>query len=292
MSVISLEAVTVVHPKRTEPALRDVSLSVDRGEVLGIVGESGSGKSTLLKAWLGLLPVRAGRVRWDDADVAALSRPELTRRRRGVQPVFQDASIALDPLETIEQCLAEPFEVHGVAFSRGRLEGLLASVQLSIDVLGRRPDELSAGQRQRVGIARALALEPGCLLLDEPVSALDVSIQGQIVELLASLRRDRALTLVLVSHDLHVIRSLATRVAVLFAGRVVELGPVTEVLAAPKHPYTRALLGAQASVLDRPIATEPGCAYRSRCAHAVPACSEKTPSLPAEPHAAACFVMK
>jgi ABC-type glutathione transport system ATPase component len=205
--------------------------------------------------------------------------------------VFQDASMALDPLQSIERCLAEPFEVHRVPFTRGTLEGLLATVQLAAEILGRRPDELSAGQRQRVGLARALALNPTCLVLDEPVSALDVSIQGQIVELLASIRRERTLTLILVSHDLHVIRALATRVAVLFAGRVIEVGPAAAVLASPRHPYSRSLMAGRELSLERSIASEPGCAYRLRCPHRIDACAD-TPSLSPAPHASACFVMK
>lgn len=291
MSLLSVERLTVVHPRRSEPALREVTLSVEAGDVLGIIGESGSGKSTLLKAWLGLIPLRSGLVRWGADELTSLRGPELARRRRDVQPVFQDTSLALDPLQSIERCLAEPFEVHRVPFTRSTLEALLTAVQLSDELLGRRPEELSAGQRQRVGIARALALDPKCLVLDEPVSALDVSIQGQIVELLASLRRARALTLVMVSHDLHVIRALATKIAVLFAGRVIEVGPAAEVLASPKHPYSRALIEGRELSLDRSIAAEPGCAYRGRCPHRVDACAD-TPSLSSASHAAACFVMK
>ncbi len=289
-ALVSLETVTVRHPGAPGPSLRRVSLAVEAGEVLGLIGESGSGKTTLLKACLGLVPLETGAIRWSGDPLERLSTDEVRRRRRGLQPVFQDA--ALDPLFTVEQALAEPLRIHRLPADRVVLERLLSQVQLTAEVLSRRPAELSAGQRQRVAIARALALEPSVLLLDEPVSALDVSIQGQVLELLSGLRRERGLTLVLVSHDLHVVRALATRVAVLFSGRIVEQGPAASVFASPKHPYSKELLGRSPSGrFDASIAPEPGCAFRARCPLATDAC-RVTPTLSSEAHAAACFMLK
>lgn len=291
-SLISVSHLTVQHRGASRPAVRDVSLSVARGQVLGVVGESGSGKSTLLRAWLGLVPPTAGVVRWGPDGLPSLSERALRERRRFIQPVFQDPSAALDPRLSIAQSLAEPFEIHGRPVKEGVLEQLLADVQLSAEVLPQRPRTLSAGQRQRVAIARALALEPEVLLLDEPVSALDVSVQAQVLELLRQLRDRRGLTMVLVSHDLDVVRALSTDVAVLFAGRVIEQGTVAAVTTTPLHPYTRALLGTDVKpAIDRPIADEPGCAFRARCPFAVKAC-EATPRLTDAAHAAACIMVK
>ncbi len=290
--LISVSRLTVQHRGASRPAVRDVSLSVARGQVLGVVGESGSGKSTLLRAWLGLIPPTAGVVRWGADELPSLSERALRERRRLIQPVFQHPSAALDPRFTIAQSLAEPFEIHRRPVKDGGLEQLLADVQLSVEVLPQLPRTLSAGQRQRVAIARALALDPEVLLLDEPVSALDVSVQAQVLELLRQLRDRRGLTMVLISHDLDVVRALATDVAVLFAGRVIEHGSVSAVTATPLHPYTRALLGTDVKpAIDRPIADEPGCAFRARCPFAQKAC-EATPPLPDAAHAAACVMVK
>ncbi|MBL8938890.1 MAG: ABC transporter ATP-binding protein [Archangium sp.] len=289
MSLLSLSHVSVRYPGGRHDVVKDVSLSVDAGQVLGVVGESGSGKSTLLKAWLGLVPVSAGVVAWSGAELAKLSWSELASRRSAVQPVFQDPSAALNPRLTIRASLSEPFEVHRRPVSAAELVRLLSDVQLGADVLDRRPHELSAGMKQRIALARALALNPSTLLLDEPVSALDVSVQAQVLELLTTLRTKRQLTLVLVSHDLGVIRALATHVAVLFAGRVVEQGTLDEVFRSPLHPYTRSLVSdAVKPAVDRPIAAEPGCSFRARCPLATDACLV-TPTLEARAHLVACF---
>ena len=291
-SLLSVDRLTVQHRGATRPAVREVSLSVEPGQVLGIVGESGSGKTTLLRAWLGLIAPTSGSVKWGADELSSLRASALAQRRAMIQPVFQDPSAALDPRLTIAASLSEPFEIHGRPVSPSVLERLLADVQLSTEVLGQAPRTLSAGQRQRVAIARALALEPKVLLLDEPVSALDVSVQAQILELLRQLRDRRGLTMVLVSHDLDVVRALASDVVVLFAGRVVERGSVSAVTTTPLHPYTRALLGTDLRpAIDRPIAEEPGCAFRARCPFATPACS-LTPPLPEAAHAAACVMVK
>ncbi len=291
-SLISVSRLTVQHRGASRPAVRDVSLSVARGQVLGVVGESGSGKSTLLRAWLGLIAPTSGSVKWGADELSSLSPRDLAARRSMIQPVFQDPSAALDPRLTVAASLAEPFEIHRRPLRDGALEQLLGDVQLSAEVLPQLPRTLSAGQRQRVAIARALALAPEVLLLDEPVSALDVSVQAQVLELLRQLRERRALTMVLVSHDLDVVRALSTEVAVVFAGRVIERGPLSAVTTTPLHPYTRALLGTDVSpAVDRPIAPEPGCAFRARCPFATNSC-EATPSLPDVAHAAACVMVK
>jgi oligopeptide/dipeptide ABC transporter ATP-binding protein len=292
VTVLSVEHLSVRYPAQPEDVVRDVSLSVATGEVLGLVGESGSGKSTLLRAWLGLLAPRGGVVRWNGRALGALDSAELRALRRQVQPVFQDPQTALDPRLTVRQALAEPFRIHREPFTDEILGALLGEVQVPSDVLGRLPSALSAGQRQRVALARALALSPAALMLDEPVSALDVSVQAQVLALLAGLRVSRQLTLVLVSHDLAVVGTLATQVAVLFAGRVVEVGPAAAVLKAPRHPYTRQLVTAAIEpTIERPIAPEPGCAFRLRCPHAQASCGQ-TPALSGAPHASACPVVK
>jgi peptide/nickel transport system ATP-binding protein len=293
VSLVSVERLRVRYPRSSDDAVRDVSLEVGEGEVLGLVGESGSGKSTLLKAWLGLLRPSAGVVRWGADEVSALPAPALRARRRLVQPVFQDPHAALDPRLTIRASLSEPFRIHRLPAHDGTLRRLLDEVQLSGELLDRLPSALSAGQRQRVALARALALSPKVLLLDEPVSALDVSVQAQVLALLAALRDARGLSMVLVSHDLSVVRTLASRVAVLFAGRVVEVGPTAAVLESPRHPCTRRLVSATIERgVERPIAPEPGCAFRKRCPLAQPSCSEVTPPLPGGAHAWACPVVK
>ncbi len=292
MSLLSLQHVHVRYPGGARDVVKDVSLSVEAGQVLGIVGESGSGKSTLLKAWLGLVPVSAGVVTWSGADLSKLSSSELATRRSAVQPVFQDPGAALNPRLTIRASLAEPFEIHRRPVSEAEFVRLLSDVQLGADVLDRRPHELSTGMKQRISLARALALNPSTLLLDEPVSALDVSVQAQVLELLASLRTKRHLTLVLVSHDLGVIRALSTHVAVLFAGRVVEQGTLDEVFRSPLHPYTQSLVSDSVKLrVDQPIAPEPGCSFRARCPLATGACST-TPTLELRAHPVACLQVK
>lgn len=292
MSLLALQHVSVRYPGAGHDVVKDVSLSVEAGQVLGIVGESGSGKSTLLKAWLGLVPVSGGVVTWSGADLSKLSSRELIGRRSAVQPVFQEPGAALNPRLTIRASLSEPFEIHRRPVSDAGLVQLLSDVQLGPDVLDRRPHELSAGMKQRIALARALALSPSALLLDEPVSALDVSVQAQVLELLTTLRTRRQLTLVLVSHDLGVIRALSTHVAVLFAGRVVEQGTLDEVFRSPLHPYTQSLVSdAVKPPVDRPIAPEPGCSFRERCPSATEAC-RVTPALEARPHLVACVQVK
>jgi len=248
-------------------AVDSVSLEIEAGETLGLVGESGSGKSTLGRLMLRLVEPTSGSVRFDGKDVLVARGRELRRLRRDMQIVFQDPFASLDPRMTVEQAVAEPLVIHGSALERDANEGatpsrqpagrrryegrhrervveLLRAVGMEESALARYPHEFSGGQRQRIAIARALALKPRFLVADEPVSSLDVSVGAQIVNLLARLQREFGLTLLFISHSLPVVRYLATRIAVMHAGRIVEAGPTERLTSAPEHPYTRSLLEA------------------------------------------------
>jgi len=288
--------------RRIVRALDGVSFSLERGETLGLVGESGSGKSTLARTVVGLEPPTAGSVRLDGLELANLTRRGWLPHRRRLQMVFQDPYASLDPRQRVLSILAEPLAIHRTVARRERRTralALLEAVGLSPRVAELRPHELSGGQRQRVALARALALEPEIVILDEPVSALDVSVQAQIVNLLADLQRRFQLAYVFVAHDLALVRHLCDRVAVLYLGRIVESAGRRELFGDPRHPYTRALLDA-APLLDpelearrerRPLAGEPpsplqppeGCAFHPRCGEraAVPGerCRTERPEL-------------
>ena len=228
-------------------AVDDVSLTIDPGETLGLVGESGSGKSTLGRLLLRLLEPTAGSVRFDGRDVLAASGGELRRLRRDLQIIFQDPFASLDPRMTVEAIVGEPLAIHEKGNGRARraqVVELLRAVGLDESILGRYPHEFSGGQRQRIGIARALALRPRFIVADEPVSALDVSVGAQIVNLLARLQREFGLTYLFISHSMPVVRYLATRIAVMHGSKIVEAGPAEEITARPQHPYTRSLLAA------------------------------------------------
>ncbi|MBT9290934.1 ABC transporter ATP-binding protein [Prosthecodimorpha staleyi] len=252
-------------PKR---ALDGVGFSLGRGEILAVVGESGSGKSTLGRAVARLIDVDAGSITFDGQDLVRLSGGALRRKRAGIQMIFQDPYASLDPRFTIGRTIAEPMLIHGHANraeAPGRAEALLERVRLERGMAGRYPHEFSGGQRQRVAIARALAAEPQVIIADEPTSALDVSVQAQILDLLADLRARDGLSFLFISHDLAVVRRIADRVAVMRAGRILEIGPTEAVLQAPAHVYTRALLSA-APVPDplqreRPRLRLPGAGY-------------------------------
>ena len=289
-------------------ALEAVSLELHAGEALGVVGESGSGKSTLVRAALELIRPSAGRVIWMGRPLATLSARELKRLRRDLQMVFQDPLASLDPRMTLRRIVAEPLEVHerGLdAASRGRrVEEMLARVGLGAEMLDRYPHELSGGQCQRVGIARAMILRPRLLVCDEPVSALDVSVQAQILDLLASLKAEHHMSILLVSHNLAVVRRLCERVLVLYRGRMMELAESRKLFSHPLHPYTRELLDA-VPVLDPDVqpgrlaaarlveAPEPnergtgaifaGCLYRARCPYAIAECAARVPAWEAAP---------
>jgi oligopeptide/dipeptide ABC transporter ATP-binding protein len=285
-------------------AVDGVSLAVPQGSVLAIVGESGCGKSTLGRLALRLIEPDAGSILFQGEDLRALSPAALRARRRDMQLIFQDPFASLDPRMTVEQAVAEPLRLHGIvprAEERDRVAALLARVGLRPELARRWPHEFSGGQRQRIAIARALASGPKLIVGDEPVSALDVSVQAQVINLLQDLIRELGLTFVLISHDLGVVRHIADRVAVMYLGRIVEEGPAGAVFGAPRHPYTRALLAAvqgqgpargAAPVLDgdvpSPIDPPSGCRFRTRCPHAEPRCAEQVPALHGVVHLAAC----
>jgi ABC-type glutathione transport system ATPase component len=234
-------------------AVDDVSLTISAGETLGLVGESGSGKSTLGRLILRLIEPTSGSVRIEGRDLLTLSHAELRRMRRDMQIIFQDPFGSLDPRMTVEQVVEEPFVIHeklSVAERRTRCAELMRAVGLDESALKRYPHEFSGGQRQRVGIARALALRPKFIVADEPVSALDVSVGAQIVNLLAQLQRDFGLTYLFISHSMPVVRYLATRIVVMHRGKVVEMGTTEQITEAPAHPYTRTLLAATPEIRD------------------------------------------
>lgn len=245
--LLQAESVTLRYPGLERPALDAVDLTVRRGIPLGIVGESGSGKSSLIRCLLGLESLEQGRVSYRGRDVAGMRDRERRTFRTKVQMVFQDPFNSLNPRMTVGQTLTEVLLVHGKSTRRDAtraVAGVLEQVGLHAALAGRYPHELSGGQRQRVGIARAISLDPEVLLADEPVSALDVSVQAQILELLGRLGREKGITLVLIAHDLAVVAHACRELVVLEQGRVVEQGACRTVLAAPAHPYTRSLLAA------------------------------------------------
>jgi len=276
-------------PRRVVRAVNGVDLELRRGETLGLVGESGCGKSTLGRAILRLVPTTRGRVLFEDKDVLGLDREALLAFRRRAQMVFQDPHASLNPKLTVAQTLAEALRVHAVcppAAIEDRIASLMATVGLSPEHATRRPAALSGGQCQRVGVARALAVGPELIIADESVSALDVSIQAQVLNLFMRLQAEMRLTMLFISHDLGVIRHLCHRVAVMYLGRIVETGPTEEVFHAPRHPYTQALIEAipkmsadavtPAAILagepPSPMAMPEGCAFHPRCPHAMPVC--------------------
>jgi oligopeptide transport system ATP-binding protein len=290
-------------------AVEDVTLYVRRGETLGLVGESGSGKSTLGRTLLRLVEPTLGRVFFDGVEVTRLPDAELRALRRRMQIVFQDPLSALDPRMTVLESVSEGLEIHRLAKGRAELEArvgaALDEVGLPRTTAGRFPHELSGGQRQRVGIARALAVEPDFLVCDEPVSALDVSVQAQVLNVLADLQEKRGLAMLFISHDLRVVAHMAQRTAVMYLGRVVEVGPTRDVVDRRLHPYTRALFaaspGARGPSLpvlqgEPPSALEPprGCAFHPRCARAEKGtCDTDVPPLvdlvAGSHHRVACF---
>ena len=274
-------------------AVESVSFSIGSNEVLGLAGESGSGKSTIGRLLLRLIEPTAGSVVFDGAAVEAMSPIELRAFRRRAQIIFQDPFASLDPLMTVGQSIAEPLMIQSLARGSAledRVAELLDAVSLPRDFATRPPDALSGGQRQRVVIARALSVDPAFIVADEPVSALDVSIQAQVLSLLETLKARSSLSMLFISHDIAVLEYVSDRIAVLYLGRLMEIGPAADVIASPRHPYTEALVSAvpggagRARILmkgDAPNAAAPpsGCVFRTRCRSAIAECTVVVPSL-------------
>jgi oligopeptide transport system ATP-binding protein len=284
--------------RRVVKAVDGVSLDIFRGETLGLVGESGCGKTTLGRAVLRLVEPTSGKVLFRDVDVARLSGAELRRTRQHMQMIFQDPYAALDPRMTVGQIIAEPIETFRLAAGadkRARILELMKTVGLSGRFINRYPHEFSGGQQQRIGIARALSADPDFIVADEPISALDVSIQAQILNLIEKLQRERNLTYLFISHDLRAVRHASHRAAVMYLGKVVELADAKELYARPLMPYTKALISAvpvpdpaveatrRRIVLQgdvpSPINPPPGCRFHTRCPYAVPTCKKIEPAL-------------
>jgi ABC-type glutathione transport system ATPase component len=258
MALVEVSSVSKSYPRRSglrtvlQTVVEDVSLSIEAGETLGLVGESGSGKTTLARMILGLTSATSGTILVDGVDVARAPAGEMRRLRRQMQPVFQDPYAALNPRMNVFEIVTEPFVIHrrereigaGRSALRAKAAGLLREVGLDDSALLRHPHEFSGGQRQRINIARALALRPRLLILDEPVSALDVSVGAQIVNLLRRLQREQGLTYLFISHSMPLVRYLSTRIAVMERGRLVEMGEAEDLCAHPREAYTRQLLAA------------------------------------------------
>ena len=279
---------------RMMQVLRDVSLSVAPGEVLGLVGESGSGKSTIGKAVLRLIDAQSGAMIFAGHDLNTIPAAQLRSLRKDMQIIFQDPYASLDPRKTIRAVLSEALDTHHLhpgPARAPRLTALMEMVGLNPTFLDRLPHEFSGGQRQRIGIARALAVEPKFIVCDEAVSALDVSIQAQVLNLLADLRASQGISLLFISHDLSVVRYISDRIMVLYLGRVMEVGPADDVHFTPRHPYTAALVSAEPSLkhapqrirltgeIPSPLTPPSGCVFRSRCPYALPACAGDIPQL-------------
>ena len=289
-------------------AVDGIDLTIRRGETFGLVGESGCGKSTLGKALLRLWPLTEGRILFDGTDLSTLRGDELRRFRCKAQMIFQDPSSCLDPRRRVLDILTEPYEIHGLygpAERRERAAGLCDMVGLSQTYLARYPHELSGGQKQRVGIARALALHPQLIVCDEPVSALDVSIQAQVINLLDELQRKLDLTYLFISHDLSVVEHCCRRIGVMYLGKLVELAPAAELYRDPRHPYTQALISAIPTIgggrrermvltgdLPSPTAPPAGCRFHTRCPFAAERCRREAPALRqvGQDHWAACHL--
>jgi peptide/nickel transport system ATP-binding protein/oligopeptide transport system ATP-binding protein len=297
VSVEHLRVQFLTSDKETVKAVDGVTFNVSPGETFGVIGESGSGKSTLGRALVGLLKPTEGTIRHDGVDPNKMSSAEFRKHRRDYQIIFQDPSAALNPRRTILQSVCEPLEIIGElphAEIVARATKMLTYVGLGHTFLNRYPHQLSGGQKQRVNIARALMLQPKLLVCDEIIAALDVSIQADILNLLAQLQRDFELTFVFITHDLGVVSHISDRIAVMYLGTIVELGRAEDMRDRPRHPYTEALLSAEPSPMPStmrestriilegeipsPISPPSGCRFRTRCRYAQPVCAEKVPA--------------
>jgi oligopeptide transport system ATP-binding protein len=291
-------------------AVDDVSFTVGPGETVGLVGESGCGKTTLGRATIRLIEPTAGRVRFEGEDITSLQGEELRARRRKFQMIFQDPYGSLNPRLSVADIIGEALDIHRLApepaARRQRIEDLLAAVGLDAGHARRYPHEFSGGQRQRIGIARALAVEPKLIVCDEPVSALDVSVQAQVINLLQDLQRQKGLAYLFVAHDLAVVEHISRRILVMYLGRIVEAGPARESCASPRHPYTQALISAVPVVdpsskrkrlvlagdVPSPIHPPGGCPFHPRCPVAEARCRTEVPTLRelSPGHHAACHL--
>ena len=292
-------------------AVDGVDLDLRRGETLGLVGETGCGKSTLARLIMGLHPVTEGTIEFEGQNITNLPRPAMRKYRREMQMVFQDPYGSLNPKRRVGSIIGDPFAIHGIAEGpdrKRRVQELMEVVGLNPEHYNRFPSEFSGGQRQRIGVARALALRPKLIVCDEPVSALDVSIQAQIINLLEDLQRELGLTYLFVAHDLSVVRHISDRVAVMYLGKIVELADRQAIYAAPRHPYTKALLSAVpipdpvvearrehvvlGGEVPSPLHPPSGCAFHPRCPIAIEECHRIRPELrELEPgHRAACHL--
>ncbi|WP_405405576.1 oligopeptide/dipeptide ABC transporter ATP-binding protein [Paracoccus sp. Ld10] len=316
LSVRDLRVTFQIRPEGAMPwtrpnplrAVNGVDFSLAPGETLGVVGESGCGKSTLARALIGLVPA-TGQAEWiDGKDLLALTPRQMMAYRQDIQMVFQDPLASLNPRMTVGQIIAEPLTTHRPDLPRAqvreRVKAMMDKVGLLSNQINRYPHEFSGGQCQRIGIARALIVEPKLIICDEPVSALDVSIQAQVINLLIRLQKDLGLALVFIAHDLSVVKHISDRVMVLYLGKVMEMGPVQALYANPQHPYTQALLSAVpvpdptietaktivplAGDLPSPMNPPSGCVFRTRCPRAQAECATSVPKLTVGDHQVAC----
>ncbi|WP_312265545.1 murein tripeptide/oligopeptide ABC transporter ATP binding protein OppF [Neisseria sp.] len=287
------------QPAATLKAVNRISFDLQPGETLGIVGESGCGKSTLARAIIGLAPTQSGSILWNGEELVGLSEKEMRLKRKDIQMIFQDPLASLNPRMTIGEIIVEPLRTFhpqiGKVETEARVKAMMQKVGLLPNQINRYPHEFSGGQCQRIGIARALIVEPKLIICDEPVSALDVSIQAQVVNLLKQIQKEMGLALIFIAHDLSVVKHISDRVLVMYLGHAVELGHYDEIYATPAHPYTRALMSAVplpdpeaernktiqllAGDLPSPIHPPSGCVFRTRCPQADGACTDSKPVL-------------